>query len=635
MKKLNLGYVNYKQGLPEENIYYLPYSTGLLWSYAKTIPAISNVWDLGTILWRRDDIDSIYKQLADCDVLGLSTYVWNKNYNYQLGKKIKEYNPEIKIVLGGPEVAISNKNLFKEIPWADIVVKKEGEFTFAEILANIDSYHSIKGLCINDDGSMLDTGDANRIKDIDLIPSPYLTGIFDSLIKENPNVTWNAIFETNRGCPYQCTFCDWGSLTYSKVSKFNLERVCGELEWMARNRIDYVSVADANFGMFIERDEAIVDKMIELQETTGYPKRFNFSWAKNQKADVIKLVKKLYSAGMNNGLIVSTQSLTDNVLKNIKRQNLASNRLAETFDMCNKEGIAVTTELILGLPGETLHTWKQNLMSMLDLGLHNGMDIFIAQMLENSEMNLRQREEYAITTRVIENFITGSSQDSVIPEGVEIVTGTKDMPTDDMISAMVYSWFIVTMHISGTSQWYARVLKKKDVSFIDFYDGLWDFLIKEDWFQKEVDLAREQISCFMIGDKPLDKFLGTIQLDGSSLLYYGAFRMTAYKMQDTYLDAVRRHIVATYTLSLPLVEDLHNLTDAFIIRHEELGNYPIKLKLNHNIVDFVLNDANIEQSCILSLECNEKQMSLETFLRNIYFRRRRYFGKAKITHVAL
>ena len=73
-------------------------------------------------------------------------------------------------------------------------------------------------------------------------------------MEKHPEVRWNVTLETNRGCPYACTFCDWGSLTYNKVKKFCLNRVYDELEWVGKNGCDFISLADANFGMFPERD---------------------------------------------------------------------------------------------------------------------------------------------------------------------------------------------------------------------------------------------------------------------------------------------------------------------------------------------------------------------------------------------
>jgi radical SAM superfamily enzyme YgiQ (UPF0313 family) len=92
----------------------------------------------------------------------------------------------------------------------------------------------------------------------------------------------------NRGCPFACTFCDWGSLTYNKVKKFELERVFDELEWMAQRNFDFISFTDANFGMFAERDSLIADKIIEMSRKIRFsPRTFSVAWAKNQKKEVM------------------------------------------------------------------------------------------------------------------------------------------------------------------------------------------------------------------------------------------------------------------------------------------------------------------------------------------------------------
>ena len=57
-------------------------------------------------------------------------------------------------------------------------------------------------------------------RDLDEIPSPFLEGAFDSIMAANPQESWIGLWETNRGCPFRCTFCDWGSATAAKVTKF-------------------------------------------------------------------------------------------------------------------------------------------------------------------------------------------------------------------------------------------------------------------------------------------------------------------------------------------------------------------------------------------------------------------------------
>jgi len=289
MRKKKISFVNpnFQQGPKEFNAYYLPYSPAILWSYVSQFSHISDNYELGEFIWRRDTIEEAIEKLKDSDIVGFSTYIWNRSYNNVLARELKKHNPNIFIMVGGPEPPITDKDFFKRYPYVDVAVKQEGEITTKKILETLlvpeSSFKAIKGMLINDNGNTIDTGPGIRIDNLDDIPSPYLTGVFDKLMKQYPDVRWNVTLESNRGCPYACTFCDWGSLTYNKIKKFGLERVYAELEWVGKHNCDFVSLTDANFGIFPERDSMIADKLIEVQKTYGNPKAYTISWAKNQK----------------------------------------------------------------------------------------------------------------------------------------------------------------------------------------------------------------------------------------------------------------------------------------------------------------------------------------------------------------
>ena len=275
MYKLSLVDPNFRQGPKEVNAYFLPYSVGILWSFCRTSETVKNSFELDKLVWRREDIETLAQDIKDNAVVGFSCYVWNWKYNQALAKRLKELNPNILIVFGGPQVPLEREELFDILPFVDIVVKTEGEITLRNILAcyaRNESYSTVPGIKINGGA---DTGNSIRIQDLDIIPSPYLTGVFDDIMRENKDVNWNALLETNRGCPYQCTFCDWGSLTYSKVKKFDLNRVLDEIEWFGKNNIDYLNICDANFGIFPERDAKIAQKYMEVQAKYGTPKNYD------------------------------------------------------------------------------------------------------------------------------------------------------------------------------------------------------------------------------------------------------------------------------------------------------------------------------------------------------------------------
>ena len=399
-KLISLIQPNFQQGPKEFNAHYLPYSVGVLWSYVQTFPKIKDNFELDKLIWLRGNIDSTLDSIKNSDIAAFSAYVWNKNYNYALARRYKEQNPNGFIIFGGPEMPITKKDIFKKYPFIDVVVKGEGEVTFKNLLERLAddiSFRDIPGLLINENLEAYDTGDPQRIMSLEDIPSPYLNGVFDKLLEDTKDVEWNATLETNRGCPYACTFCDWGSLTYNKVKKFDLQRVFDELEWIGKNKCGFVSITDANFGMFIDRDNAIADKLLEVQAKYGYPYTFSVAWAKNQKAEVFDIVFKLIkSPKFNQGLTVSVQSMDLDVLENIKRRNLDQHKISDIFELCDKNNVPVYTEVILGLPGETKKSWKEGFWKLFRAGNHIGITVLQAQMLENAEMNLTQKETYGI-----------------------------------------------------------------------------------------------------------------------------------------------------------------------------------------------------------------------------------------------
>ncbi len=120
------------------------------------------------------------------------------------------------------------------------------------------------------------------------MPSPYLTGIFDELIKENPEEKWLASWETNRGCPFSCTYCDWGSATNSKVSRMHLDRVYAELDWFSKNKVEFIFCCDANFGM-LPRDYDIALRAAEnKKKSTDTHMSSQFKIQKMQEKELTK-----------------------------------------------------------------------------------------------------------------------------------------------------------------------------------------------------------------------------------------------------------------------------------------------------------------------------------------------------------
>jgi hypothetical protein len=637
MTKRTISFVqpNFQQGPKEFNAYYLPYSAGVILSYAMGFEHIREAWEIDQLVWRREDIELLAPRLAKNDIVAFSTYVWNHRYNYKLARRIKEINPDVTIIFGGPEPAIEDPELFEKEPFMDLVSKMEGEITFKRILEDFDTdFSHIPGLLINTPTGLVNTGDCARIDDLDQIPSPYLTGIFDRIIEENPDVIWNATLETNRGCPYQCTFCDWGSLTYNKVKKFELTRVFHEMDWIGAN-CGFVTITDANFGMFVERDNMIVDKLIEVQKRWGRLSSFSMTWAKNQKNEVVDIVKKLIreSPNFGQGLTVSVQSMDHDVLENIKRRNLDQHKIDEIFALCDRNNIPVYTELILGLPGETVQSWKDAFWKIFRAGNHTGINILQAQLLENAEMNLLQKRMWKIDSVPVYDYMSGSYGDADLNECVDVVVSTKDIPKEEMLDTLVWNSFIQTFHINGLTTYIARYLDKAHgIEYSKFYDDLYQWVQQDDWFREQFAETRDYFANWTRHGSINHPPIGNIQVFGWNLVHRTTLYMQKQDRVAYVFDSVDRFVKSHYNVDKHTLDQLMQFQRNYVIDYRDLKSLPIKQEFDYDFLGYILDDEPIKRTCTYIFDTVEDQdMSMDRFLENMYFARKRNFGKTTIT----
>jgi hypothetical protein len=567
--------------------------------------------------------------------VAFSTYVWNHRYNYKLAQRVKELNPQVKILFGGPEIANTDPKLFEKEPFMDLVSKMEGEITFKRILEDFDTdFSHIPGLLINTPTGLIDTGDCARIDNLDQIPSPYLTGIFDRIMAENPDVIWNATLETNRGCPYQCTFCDWGSLTYNKVKKFELTRVFHELDWIGRH-CGFVTITDANFGMFIERDNMIVDKLIEVQKRWAKLASFSMTWAKNQKNEVVGIVKKLIDESPNfgSGLTVSVQSMDHDVLENIKRRNLDQHKIDEIFALCDRNNIPVYTEVILGLPGETVETWKEAFWKIFRAGNHTGINILQAQLLENAEMNLLQKRMWKIESIPVYDYISGSYGDVDLIECIDVVISTKDIPKEQMLTTLVWNSFIQTFHINGLTTYIARYLAKAHgIDYSEFYDAFYQHIQNDSWMQQQFTDTHKYYELWTTTGLANHPRIGNVEVTGQNLMHRITLNMQLENKIDHVFDIIDNFVRTTYTIDSNILEQLLQFQRNYVIDYKDLPALPIQQKFDYDFLGYLLDNSDITTTCMYQFDTNEdKTMGIERFLENMYFGRKRNFGKTTIT----
>lgn len=319
-------------------------------------------------------------------VVLFSNYMWTRTANLEISADIKAFAPECVIIHGGPDTPAyphANSAYLNKYPFVDYCIHGEGEQTLLALLQALAagiSPHELEGLGLRHQGQVIKTPPRARSQDLNRLPSPYLTGVFDSL----PWQHWSAAtLESNRGCPYGCTFCDWGSATQQKMRLFALERVEAEIDWIARHQIPKLWIADSNFGIF-ERDLEIARMACEAKARYGFPKLLITNYAKNTKQHLIDIIELLVEHGLVSTGIVSMQTRDAATLKAVKRSNIKTqeyDRLRQTFE---DRKLPMSTQLMIGLPGSTRESFKADLRFFFNQTLD--VQIFRTVVLPNSPM---------------------------------------------------------------------------------------------------------------------------------------------------------------------------------------------------------------------------------------------------------
>jgi radical SAM superfamily enzyme YgiQ (UPF0313 family) len=293
------------------------------------------------------------------DMLGFSVLGWNYRAFGSLAETYKQLNPRGVVVFGGNHPANQADRVFREMPQVDIVVNGEGEISLPTLvrymLENPGGRNpvDVPGISYRDEsGAVRTTPEAARIEDLDRVPSPFLTG---AIPMRWPNGQFRydvALMETNRGCPYKCSFCYWGGAVGQRVRAFSRERLAEELDFFGFHEVPTIVLCDANFGL-LESDESFVEQLIRTRERRGYPRAIETSWAKNKSARFHRIVTELREHGFKSSFTLALQTLSDEALTDMHRRNMKVNQWEDLATWLGEEGLDCYAELIWGAPGET------------------------------------------------------------------------------------------------------------------------------------------------------------------------------------------------------------------------------------------------------------------------------------------
>nr|WP_063779289.1 KedN5 family methylcobalamin-dependent radical SAM C-methyltransferase [Kibdelosporangium sp. MJ126-NF4]CEL17398.1 Radical SAM domain protein [Kibdelosporangium sp. MJ126-NF4]CTQ91374.1 Radical SAM domain protein [Kibdelosporangium sp. MJ126-NF4] len=333
------------------------------------------------------------------DILAFSVLGWNFREFGALAETFKQINPDGWVVFGGVHVANQAERTFRLHPDVDVVVNGEGEMVIRDLVhayltgRSARDLGDIAGISYrNRDAVLVETPPRDRIDDLDIIPSPFLTGAIP-LTDDAGRFRYDvALMETNRGCPYKCSFCYWGGAVGQRVQSFSRERLRAELELFAQHKVHTIVLCDANFGM-LRSDAEFVDDMIELRAKYGYPRAVETSWAKNKSKVFYEIVRKMKKYDLRSSFTLALQTLDDNALELMNRKNMKVNAWEELAAWLNQEGLDCYAELIWGAPGETV----QSFMDGYDrLSRHvSRIAVYPLHLLPNTDYS-EKKSEYGI-----------------------------------------------------------------------------------------------------------------------------------------------------------------------------------------------------------------------------------------------
>jgi len=276
-------------------------------------------------------------------LIGFSCYVWSMGTILELARSVKQIMPQVPIIAGGPEVGPGADQYLEEHSALDVVVHDEGEAVFLDLIrhffAGKGQLEDIAGISFRRGQNVVRNADRSPIKDLDEIPSPYLTGV----LTPRDGVTYLQSF---RGCPFRCGFC-YEAGRHKMLRFFSYERVKEELALVMGNpSIRSFHFVDSVFNL----NPKHLGKLSRLiQDANRYNTALRTIEVFTEQVDE-ETVRFLVQAGVQS-VETGPQTAIAETQKRIGRY-FDAEKFSRGVRLMQEVGIHVWCDLIIGLPGD-------------------------------------------------------------------------------------------------------------------------------------------------------------------------------------------------------------------------------------------------------------------------------------------
>ncbi len=469
---------------------HFPLGIGFIASY--TLKSLKNEAEVSLHKLPEELLEKFEKSKPD--FFCFSSYNWNERLSYSIASYAKKVNPKIITIFGGPNFPVQNyarQQFLSEKPNIDFYIKSDGEYAFVRLIKKLVEFNYdvkkfkdlniiLPNVCYVNDDKYIE-GTYERVEDLSSIPSPYTMGLMDKFfeLKLMPAI------QTNRGCPYECTFCADGELSNRKIHRKSNEYMREELEYIAKKvkLSPTLAFCDLNFGMY-KQDIETAKIIRDIRRKYNWPGQMYGSTGKSQPKRMAEIGKIINEGGLDIIKMGSSlQSVSPEVLKAIKRKNLSFDELrALHHDNVESQNF---TEFIIPLPGETKKSFMDGLINIIDDIKFNNIAIHHLELLKGSEMDTKeQRLKYGFKSkfRIFEscfgNYKIGNKK-IPISEIEEIAVATNTMTNDEYNDLRVMTLLIKIFIDGDTYKSIFEVLRRYGIKGIDILVKIQEDTCKE------------------------------------------------------------------------------------------------------------------------------------------------------------